>query len=308
LQGRGEPSLDGVRSELDYDQRSVSSASSSRRSPSAPRRVADQQVDLRGKTILVTGASSGIGAATVRLAAGKAGRVLLLARSAGKLHELAEELAGAEAEVLVFAVDCASPAEVERAAERIVAEVGVPDVLVNNAGAGRYLFFDETEPEEFERMMGAPFFAAVYVTRAFLPAMIRRGSGHVVSVNAPIAYVPWQGSAGYGMARWALRGFHELLRADLRGTGVKATQVIPGQVESSYFENNPGVREAIPKISRLIGTLPPEKVAAAILRACEREREHVFIPWRLRLTMVQARLFPRLTERVVWHTGRKRPD
>jgi short-subunit dehydrogenase len=264
-------------------------------------------VDLRGRTILVTGASSGIGAATVRAAVARGARALALARTEERLRALADEAGHHGGKVLVYPVDCASREEVARTAKRVIAEAGVPDVIVNNAGAGRYLFFDETDPEEFERMLGAPFLAAVYVTRAFIEPMIERGSGHVVTVNAPIAYVTWQGSAGYGMARWALRGFHEVLRADLRGTGVKVSHVVPGKVASSYFEHNPGVAEAIPRISRLIGTLQPERVAEAIMRACEREREYVFLPRRLALTIAQARLFPRLTERIVWQTGRKRP-
>jgi uncharacterized protein len=264
-------------------------------------------MDLRGKTILVTGASSGIGAATVRAAVRRGGRAVALARTEDRLRALATELGRESGDVHPYAVDCGSREQVQATADRILADVGVPDVLVNNAGAGRYLFFDETGPEEFERMMRAPFFAAVYVTRAFIRPMIERGSGQVVTVNAPIAYVPWPGSAGYGMARWALRGLHEMLRADLQGTGVKVSQVVPGKVASSYFEHNPGVAEAIPGISRLIGTLQPEQVAEAIMRACEREREYVFLPRRLAATMVQARLLPRLTERIVRLTSRKRP-
>ena len=190
---------------------------------------------VAGATVLITGASSGIGAATARAVVGAQARAVLLARSAGRLDALAEEL-GPRAHAYV--VDCSDREALASVARRITDEIGTPDVIVNNAGAGRWLFFDETEPAEFERMMSAPFFAAVFTTRAFLPAMIERGSGLILNVNAPIAFVPWQSAAGYGMARWATRGLSELLRADLADTGVTVSQVVPGPVSSEYFANN----------------------------------------------------------------------
>jgi NADP-dependent 3-hydroxy acid dehydrogenase YdfG len=263
-------------------------------------------VETSGRLVLVTGASSGIGAATVRLAASRGARILALARSADRLEALAEEVCAAGGDVWSYAVDCGSRAKVAAAAGRIVAEHGVPDVLVNNAGAGRYLFLDQTAPEELDQMLAAPLQAALYVTRAFLPAMVERGSGRVVTVNAPIAYVPWPGAAGYGVARWGVRGLHEMLRADLRGTGVGASQVVPGLVSSGYFTHNPGVEESLPPISRFFPTLTPEQVAAAIVRAWEREREYVFLPQRLRLMVSAARLFPRIGERVARAGSRPR--
>ncbi len=142
-------------------------------------------------------------------------------------------------------------------ARQIQADVGTPDVIVNNAGAGRHLFFEETEPDEFETMLAAPFYAAVYVTRAFLPGMLERGSGYILGVNAPIAYAAWQGAAGYAISRWALRGLLEVLRADLRGTGVVVGQVVVGKVASDYWEHNPGSEEALPRLARSDESLDP---------------------------------------------------
>jgi len=87
-------------------------------------------------------------------------------------------------------------------------------------------------------MMAMPYFAAFYITRALLPAMLRRGSGHLVYVNSPASLVAWPGAAAYTAARWALRGFAEALRADLRGTRLRVSSVIPGKVSSSYFAHN----------------------------------------------------------------------
>jgi uncharacterized protein len=265
-------------------------------------------VQPAGRTVLVTGASSGIGAATARAFARRGARVLVMARSSDKLDQLAAAIRTAGGDAHPYAVDCGDRDAVAEVAERISGELGTPDVLVNNAGAGSFRFFDETDPLEFEQMMAAPYFAAVYVTRAFLPAMIVRGSGLVVCVNAPIAFVSWPAAAGYAGARWALRGLCEALHADLRGTGVKVSQVVPGKVSSAYFEHNSGAEESIPRIARFVKTLTPEDVADAILVAVEREQRLMFTPLALRLMVAQARFFPHLTESLLARTGRRRPD
>jgi short-subunit dehydrogenase len=261
-------------------------------------------VRIQGRTVLITGASSGIGAATAVAVARRGGRPLLLARRQEQLDDLVAQIGG---DARAYAVDCGDRGAVAAAAARIEEEVGVPDAIVNNAGAGRFLFFDKTEPEEFERMMAAPYFAAVYVTRAFLPAMIARGRGHVVMVNSPIGFLTWQGAAGYASARWALRGLTDALHADLRGTGIGVSQVVPAKVSSGYFEHNPGAAEGIPNISRIVGTLTPEHVADVIVDSVERGRRLVFTPGRLRLLVFFSRLFPGLSERLVLATGRRRP-
>ena len=181
-------------------------------------------------------------------------------------------------------------------------------MIVNNAGAGRHLFFEETDPREFQEMMGAPFFAAVYVTRAFLPAMIKRGSGYVLMMNAPIAFVPWQGAAGYGAARWALRGLTETLRADLRGSGVKVGQLVSAKVASGYFEHNPGVEDQLPRIGKLTKTLSPDDVAGTIVRAIQRERRFVATPLMMAIMMRVAPHFSRTSASIVQRTGVSRPD
>ena len=264
-------------------------------------------MELAGRTILITGASSGIGAATARAVARAGAHAVVVARTRSKLDELTAAIEAAGGRATASGLDCADRDAVAREAVRIEQEVGTPDVLVNNAGAGRFLFFEETPPEEFERMMSAPFYSTVYMTRALLPGMLARGSGLIVNVNTPIAFVAWPAAAGYASARWALRGLTDALSADLDGTGVKVSQIVPGKVDSTYFEHNPGAEDGIPGMARLVRTLTPDEVAEAIVGAIRSEKRLVFTPFMLRVMMLQARVFPRLTRRIAIRTSRPRP-
>jgi NADP-dependent 3-hydroxy acid dehydrogenase YdfG len=155
-------------------------------------------------------------------------------------------------------------------------------------------------------MMAAPYFTAFYTTRAFLPAMLQRGSGQIVNINSPVSRFVWPGAAGYAAARWALRGFSEALRADLHGTGLRVTEVVPGLVLSPYFDHNPGAFERVPKIARLMPSLTPEQVAGGIAWAVEHDRRELVMPFMLRLFFALHSLAPGRIEALLLSTGWKR--
>ena len=124
-------------------------------------------MDLKGKNVLVTGGSSGIGAAVGRAAALVGAKIVLLARDAEALASVVADIEQQGGTARSYAVDLADAAAAAEVCERITREVGVPDVIVNAAGAGRWLCLDETAPAEAVQMMAVPYFAAVFVTRAF---------------------------------------------------------------------------------------------------------------------------------------------
>ena len=263
-------------------------------------------MDISGKTALVTGASSGIGAATARALTDRGARVLLLARRTGELQHVAASLPSGMA--TVYAVDLGVPPEVKQVTARIIAEQGIPDILVNNAGSGQWKFVDETTPEEAVQMMAVPYVAAFSITRAFLPGMLERNSGHIVNVSSVASRFVWPGATAYIAARWAVRGFTEALRADLDRTKIGVTLYESGVVRSGYWEHNPGSRERVPGMGKLVPELTPEAAARALVRGIERERKLVVAPFMMRLTYWQHAVFPGVVQWLMTRTGYRRPS
>ena len=262
-------------------------------------------MDLNGKRVLVTGASSGIGAEICRELARRGADLIPVARSTDKLETLADELRGIGATVEVEPCDLGDDAAIARLAERVLAGGGAPDVLVNNAGAGRWRATWETEAGYAEQAMRLPYAAAYELTRLLVPAMLERGSGWILNMTSAAGFMTIPGATAYGVARWAMRAFSYQLEAELRGSGVGVTLLVPFEVDSPYFENNPGSRERIPKIGRLVGDMTPADVAREAADSIERERRERMLPFRGRLIY---RLTPTpLMRWLIAKTGWKRP-
>lgn len=267
----------------------------------------EETMKINGKTVLVTGASSGMGASIAKAMAKAGGRLLLLARREHALRAVADEITRAGGEARVYSVDLANATAVMDVARRITAEVGTPEIIVNNAGAGKWLFVEETSPEEAVQMMALPYFAAFFTTRAFLPDMLKRNSGHIINISSVGSRFVWPGATAYLAARWAVRGFTEALRADLYRTGIRVTLYESGVVGSPYWEHNPGSLERVPKMGQLIPPLTPEQVGEAIVKGVERNKRLIVIPFMMRLTYWQHAIVPWLVQWLMTVTGYLRP-
>lgn len=256
-------------------------------------------MDINGKTVLITGASSGIGEATAKTAAAKGARVLLLARSTHLLKRVASEITVQRGTAIPFTVDLSDAAAVAAVAVEIIAEEGVPDIIINNAGAGRWLSVAETGPTEIAGMMAAPYFAAFNLTRDFLPEMIRRGSGHIVNVSSVASRLSWPGAAAYIAARWAINGFSNALRTEVQKSGLTVTLALFGSVSSTFWLHNPGSKERLPRVNKFIPELTPDQAAQAIVRGIERNAREVIKPIIFRFIFFLNGLFPRTTEMIL---------
>jgi short-subunit dehydrogenase len=253
---------------------------------------------MASKLVLITGASSGIGAALAKRYGRAGARVLLLARNAERLAAVAEAIRQSGGSATAYAIDLADTKAIEETSAKIAREVGTPDVLINNAGAGRWLPLTKTTAEDAAAMIEVPYLAALNLTRAFLPYMLTRQSGAIACVTSPASYLAWPNAAAYIAARRALAGFAEALRSEVKGKGVSVTLVVLGTVDTPYWEHNPGSRQYLPKTeSWLAPTLSADEAAEAIFAGVERGKRTVVKPTIFRALFLLNALFPRLVAR-----------
>jgi short-subunit dehydrogenase len=253
---------------------------------------------MASKLVLVTGASSGIGEATARRYGASGAHVLLLARNAERLDRVAEAIRGGGGSATPYVIDLAEANSIAETSARIKRERGAPDILINNAGAGRWLPLVETTAEDALAMIEVPYLAAFNLTRAFLPEMIARGSGALVYIASPASYLAWPNASAYTAARRAIAGLAETLQGELRGTGVAVTLVVLGTVETPYWEHNPGSRERLPKTNPMLApVLSSEQAAEAIFAGVAARKRTVVKPGILRALFVLNAIAPRLVAR-----------
>lgn len=221
---------------------------------------------MAGRFAVITGASRGIGLATARLFAGAGARVVMLARGEDALRREAAPL-GALA--VPLACDLADRAAIERAVASIRDSLGAePDVVVNNAGAFPLDAIEQTSTEQFAATLDVNLVGPFQLVRAFLPAMHGRGSGHLVTVGSIADRVTFPGNAAYAASKFGARALHQVLREETRGSGVRATLVSPGPVDTPLWDpHDPDSREGFPPRSAM---LEAAAVADAILYAVTR--------------------------------------
>jgi NADP-dependent 3-hydroxy acid dehydrogenase YdfG len=187
---------------------------------------------LAGKTALVTGASRGIGRATA-LALGAAGaRVVLMGRNAQALAEVRAQLKDAAIHVADFAdIDA-----VCRAIDALRGDLPTLDVLVNNAGAFRIADLELTRLDDFEDTLRVNLTAPLALMREALSAMRRRGRGDIVTIGSIADHQAFAGNAAYAASKFGARGLHGVLREETRGSGVRATLISPGPVDTTLWD------------------------------------------------------------------------
>jgi short-subunit dehydrogenase len=227
---------------------------------------------ISGATVLITGASSGIGAATARAVAAAGGRTVLTGRSGDRLAAVAAATGG-----VAFVADITRPAEVAEAAK--AAEATEPiDVLVNNAGVGWAGPFDEMIEADIDRLIAVNLAAPIRLTRALVPGMVERGRGHVVFVASIAGATGVRHEAVYAATKAGLIYFADSLRYELGGSGVGVSVVLPGVVDTPFFD-----RRGRPYDRRRPAPIPAERVARTIVTAIERDRAETYQPGWMRI-------------------------
>lgn len=239
---------------------------------------------IKDSLALVTGAASGIGRGLCLAMAERGARVVGVDRDPAGLDSLAAEIGEAFS---AHVCDLTDVAAIETLARNVSEHHGPVDILINNAGvvSGKYL--EQSDPDSIERTFRVNALAPIHLSRVFLPVMLERDSGHIVTLASAAGIVGTAKLVDYSASKWAAMGFDEALRLELRqrGSRIRTTVICPYYVDTGMFE---GVRT---RWRFLLPILKPEVVIRRTLRAIERNRARLIMP-RLIYTAWPARLLP----------------
>jgi 3-dehydrosphinganine reductase len=240
--------------------------------------MASLKACFQDKVALVTGGSSGIGLALARQLAAQGARVWLLARRSKALSEALGSLQAPTGRCGMVVADVADWKQVRDAIERVQAEAGLPDLLINSAGATHPGYVQDIPLDVFRQMIETNYMGTVHAVKAVLPGMIARGSGHIVNIASAAAFLGVFGYTAYGASKYAVRGFSDTLRAELKPLGVRVSIAFPPDTDTPQlaYENQfkpPETRA----LAGQAGVLSADRVADEILRGAGRGR-YVILP------------------------------
>jgi len=254
-------------------------------------------VELDGARVLVTGGSGGIGSALARAYAAAGAKVVVSARSGGKLADLADEIGGA-----FHVADLADPTVVEYLIEEVEAAHGPVDVLASNAGIETVDPVATIDPETVRAAVRINLEAPMVLTRKVLPGMLERGRGHLVFTSSLAGTAGFPGMGPYCATKAGLNNFVSVLRIELKDTPIRTTLVAPGPVDTRMWdavvEASPSVQRTVRRLDllRLLPILSPERLAARVVAATLVGRRHVRHPRRLALNFLLGEAPRRITE------------
>lgn len=247
-------------------------------------------MEIRDKSVIITGASEGIGAACARLLTERGARLVLTARSEPKLRQVAGPGA------VVVPGDLTEPETRKRVVEAALNQYGRIDILINNAGVGLAEAAWRAPLDLVRRMMELNFFAALGMVQLVVPHMIGQRSGMIVNVSSIAGKVVFPWITPYCASKYALCALSDGLRMELKHWGVRVLTVCPGYVTTGFHEHV--LAGEVPAAVRRARSFPisAEQCAQAIIRGIEKEKRTVVVPWLGWLLIGFARLFPRALE------------
>lgn len=233
------------------------------------------------KVILVTGGSSGIGLSVARLLSSYGAHVWLAARRQANLESALKEVEAARRspgqKFGIVSADLSIPDKAAEAVAQVTKSAGLPDVVINSAGAAHPGYAQDLSLDIFRWMMEANYFATVYVTKAVLPGMIERHSGHIINISSIAGYLGVFGYTAYGASKFAVTGFSEVLRAEMKPHGIRVSVVFPPDTDTPQLAYENQFKPAETKaISGTTQALSAGKVAQSILQQAERGNFFIF--------------------------------
>jgi 3-dehydrosphinganine reductase len=250
------------------------------------------------KVVLITGGSSGIGLAAAKQLASAGAHVWLAARRRELLEAALKEVQAARRDPSqlcgIVSADVSDAKQAARVVETVTKSTGAPDVVINSAGISQPGYVHELSPEVFERLMQVNYLGTVYVTAAVLPAMMERGSGHIINISSMAGYLGVFGYSAYGATKFAVAGYSEVLRAEMKSHGIRVSVAFPPDTDTPQLAYEEPFKPAeLKAISGNAKALSAEKVARSILQQAGKGYFMIFPGTDARLFYLMASKLPK---------------
>ncbi|MGG0824037.1 SDR family oxidoreductase [Paenibacillus turicensis] len=258
-------------------------------------------MSLQSKVVVITGASSGIGADTAKLLSEEGATVILTARSLNKLEAVGSQLQGLHK---IFQLDVTNDEQVASVFSQIYEQFGRVDVLINNAGYGVFEYCEQTSMDEYEDMMDVNYLGLVRCTKAVLPHMKASRSGRIVNVASIAGKIATAKSTSYTATKHAVLGFTNALRQEVRSYGISVSSINPGPIDTPFFELADPTGHYVNNVKWMM--LKPEVVAKAIVKAARTGKPETNMPRLASIGTKLYHLFPRIADAVSYRMLNKK--
>jgi len=262
-------------------------------------------MDIKGRVVIITGASSGIGAAAAREFGREGAKVVLAARRMEKLLALSDEInaMGNGAEALAIQTDISKLMDIQQLVSRTVQKFRRIDVLVNNAGFGRLKWLETLAPlEDIQAQMDVNVMGLIQTTRQVLPIMMKQRSGSIINMCSMAGLVGTPTYTIYSATKHAVHGFSEALRREVKLWGIDVSLIYPGGVIGTEFTQHAGIQRKTNATTPKFMVLTAEQVGKAVVSLAYRPRRMWVIPWMWRFTVFLNRFLPGLVDRTTINT------
>ena len=245
-----------------------------------------------GKVVIITGASSGIGAATARRLARDGMRLTLAARREDRLKQISADVETLGGQALAIQTDVRNREDIHRMVQATVDRWGRIDVMFNNAGLSHDDAFEKINPDDIRDEIHINLTAVIECAQAVLPVMLRQKSGHIINVSSIAGLIATPGSSIYCSTKFGLNGFTDALHRELLGSGVRVSAFCPGYTPSEISPDLKAIAEGQPDAPSIPGVMPISYVADQVARLIHSPRLRVIIPHSWKILVIVAFLFP----------------
>jgi NADP-dependent 3-hydroxy acid dehydrogenase YdfG len=237
-------------------------------------------MELKGKVVLITGASSGFGMDAARLFADEGCSVILAARRIDRLQELAAQIQAQGGEAFAVPVDVANREEIEIMVETVLDLYGQIDILFNNAGFGRLVWHENMSSErDIETQLDVNLHGVIQVTHAVLPDMLKRRSGHIINMSSVAGWIAPPTYTIYSASKFGVRGFTDALRREVQPFGVDVSGIYPGPAKTEFGQHTGDHPMKKSALRRYFRSMTSEEVAERVVELAKRPRRAVIMPW-----------------------------